>query len=61
LPTIPAINVGIARELVDRLLIEPHFLDQARQVSAEIASQPTPSDIVARLADVVSLQPTPAG
>ncbi len=55
------INVGIARELVDRLLIEPHFLDQARQVSAEIASQPTPSDIVARLADVVSLQPTPAG
>lgn len=55
------INVGIARELVDRLLIEPHFLDQARQVSAEIANQPTPSDIVARLADVVSLRPTPAG
>lgn len=44
------IDAGIVRGLVGQLLTEAHFLENARQVRAEIAAQPTPSDIVARLA-----------
>lgn len=39
----------IIRQLVGRLLTEPSFIEAAGEVRAEIATQPTPSDIVARL------------
>ena len=43
------IDTVIIRELVARLLTEQSFLEAAGQVRAEIATQPTPSDIIARL------------
>jgi UDP:flavonoid glycosyltransferase YjiC (YdhE family) len=50
------VDVTIIRDLVARLLTEPGFREAARQVSAEIATQATPSDIVARLAAELSVR-----
>ncbi len=43
------IDTMIIRDLVDRLLSEPAFAEAAGQVRDEIATQPTPSAIIARL------------
>lgn len=48
------IDAGIVRDLVQRLIDEPQFLDAARQVRAEIARQPSPSTIVTRLINSLS-------
>lgn len=44
-----AIDAKIVGDLVDRLLTDPGFGERARQVQAEIATQPTPSEIITRL------------
>lgn len=43
------IDVGIVRDLVERLLSEPIFRQQAAQVRAEMATQPSPAVIIDRL------------
>jgi UDP:flavonoid glycosyltransferase YjiC (YdhE family) len=47
------ITATIIQGLIDRLLTEPEFAETARQVQAEIATQPTPSAIMARVEDAV--------
>ena len=47
------LDVGTARTLVTRLLDEPAFRTAAAEVAAEIASQPSPAAIVARVEDVL--------
>ncbi|GAA5152921.1 salmochelin biosynthesis C-glycosyltransferase IroB [Pseudonocardia eucalypti] len=43
-------TVSSVRELVDRLLTEPAFAAAAREVSAEMAAQPSPASVVERVA-----------
>lgn len=46
------ISVEIITDLVGRLLGEPSFAEAARQVQAEIATQPSPAAIIERLVSV---------
>jgi UDP:flavonoid glycosyltransferase YjiC (YdhE family) len=48
------IDTSIVKDLVTRLLTETSFAAAAGEVRAEIATQPTPSDIIARVAAELS-------
>lgn len=48
------LDVATARELVSRVLDEPAFTAAARDVAAEMAAQPSPARVVARLEDELS-------
>lgn len=49
-PTAEAgVDAATLRATIERLLTEPHFAAAAREVRAEMATQPTPSAVIARL------------